>query len=212
MAIINMASIMNKVEAFARSAGGKQRMQKCIQNYTKEGKGQTEAGDKVLTKRAMEDAALKFIEGLQSIAQGHNLPASVMEHFSSLRFSPAVEEQDGSAIIYIYFGGDLERESLYEGGYKGVDNIIAVLNCGYKAKNYVYGWWDGHRPTGDNIYRSGNIENSAFIRSKKDRMGLGFIQQAVSDFNNSYGKEYNVTAEAGDEYCSGKSPNKGGGK
>ena len=68
---------------------------------------------------------------------------------------------------------------------------------------YVYGWWEGHEPTEDNAYRSGwtgSGSTDAYIRSRKDREGLQFIQQAVQDFNGNYGSDYNVVALAGDDY------------
>lgn len=202
MASINMTSIMNKVEAYGRSVNGKLRMRECIQNYANEGKEKTEAGDKILTETDMHKAAAKFIQVLRSTAQSYDLPASVMSHFDSLDTSSIIKMPDGSAMIYVYFGGDLHRDSLYSEGYDGVDNIVAVLNNGYHARDYVYGWWDGHAPSGG---ASGELRNSlskdyAYIRSRKDREGLHFIQQAVQDFNGNYGSEYNVTAVAGDEY------------
>lgn len=202
MASINMASIMNKVEAYGRSINGKLRMRECIQNYANEGKEKTEDGDKILTETDMHKAAAKFIQVLRSTAQSYDLPASVMSRFDSLDTSSILKMPDGSAMIYVYFGGDLHRDSLYSEGYDGVDNIIAVLNNGYHARDYVYGWWDGHAPSGG---ASGELRNSlskdyAYIRSRKDREGLHFIQQAVQDFNGNYGSEYNVTAVAGDEY------------
>ena len=78
-----------------------------------------------------------------------------------------------------------------------------MLNNGYNAKGYVYGWWEGHEPTEDNAYRSGwtgSGSTDAYIRSRKDREGLQFIQQAVQDFNGNYGSDYNVVALAGDDY------------
>lgn len=203
MASINMSSIMNKVNAYSRSVNGKLRMKECIQKYSDDGKAKTEAGDKIITEKEMYEAASKMIQVLRSTAQSHALPASIMSYFDSLDASSIIKMPDGSATIYIYFGGDLHRESLYSEGYDGVDNIIAVLNNGYHARNYVYGWWDGHEPSENNAYRSGWVGGDlgyAYIRSRKDWGGLHFIQQAVQDFNGNYGSDYNVTATAGDDY------------
>ena len=41
--------------------------------------------------------------------------------------------------------------------------------------------------------RSGT-DNDAWVRSKKDREPLKFIQQAIRDFNGNYGSEFDVTA------------------
>ena len=101
----------------------------------------------------------------------------------------------------VYFEDDLHRDSLdNELGYDGIKNIVALFNNGYHAKNYVYGWWDGHRATGDGVLRSGYDNDFAWVRSKKEREPLRFIQQAVADFNASYGAEYGVTAIAGTAY------------
>ena len=201
MANINIGSIMQKVDAYGRSVNGKLRMKECIERYAAEGVNKTAAGDKVITETEMWKAAAKLISVLKSTAQSCDLPASVMQHFDSLHCSEIYEMPDGSSVIYIYFGGDLHRDSLYSEGYDGIDNIVALLNNGYHARNYVYGWWEGHSPTGDNSYRSGGFDsNDAWVRSRKDRNGLGFIQQAVQDFNGNYGADFNVTAIAGDDY------------
>ena len=84
MASINIASIMNKVGAYSRSVNGKLRMRECIQRYSDEGKGKTEAGDKIITEKDMHMAAAKMIQVLRSTAQSYALPASVMSHFDSL--------------------------------------------------------------------------------------------------------------------------------
>lgn len=64
----------------------------------------------------------------------------------------------------------------------------------YHAQNYVYGWWDNHSPSGAAIGHSLYNDNYAWVRSKKERDALKFIQQAISDFNGNYGSEYNITA------------------
>lgn len=201
MASINMASIMNKVGAYSRSVNGKLRMQECIQNYTKEGRQKTEAGGRIISDADMLIAANKMIEFLRGAAMACGLPASVMRHFDSLEASGIEKMPDGSSVVYVRFGGDLHRESLYPEGYDGVNNIVALLNNGYHARDYVYGSWDGHSPTGESIMDlTRTTDFSAYIRSRKDREGLGFIQQAIQNFNSAYGSEYNVTAVAGDDY------------
>lgn len=200
MAGVNIGSIMKKVEAHGRSVNGKLRMQECIDNYVANGVDKTAAGDKIISEADMWQAAAKLIRVLQNTAQSYGLPASVMRHFDSLECSKPIKMPDGSTTIYVYFGDDLHRDSLYSDGYDGVRNIVALLNNGYHAKNYVYGDWDGHAPTGESKFDGRSIDTSAYIRSRKDREGLHFIQQAVQDFNGNYGYDYNVTAVVGDEY------------
>lgn len=197
---INLQSIMKKVEAYGRSVNGKLRMKDCIKKYSTDGKGVTAAGDKVMTETDMYTAASKMIAVLRSTAASYALPASIMNHFDNLDASSVYKMPDGSSVIWIYFEGDLHRDSLYPDEYSGVNNIIALLNNGYHAKNYVYGDWDGHSPTGESKFDGRSIDTSAYIRSRKDREGLQFIQQAIRDFNGNYGSDYNVTAVAGDDY------------
>lgn len=201
MANIDLSSIMKKVEAYGRTANGKLKMKECIEKYSADGVGKTAAGDKIMTEVDMHTAAAKMVHVLQTTAQSYALPASIMKHFDNLECSEIYKMPDGSSTIYIYFGGDLHRDSLYPDGYEdGVSNIVALLNNGYHAKNYVYGDWDGHSPTGESRFDNRSIDTSAYIRSRKDREGLQFIQQAVRDFNGNYGSDYNVTAVAGEDY------------
>ena len=186
MASINISSIMNKVGAYSRSVNGKLRMQDCIKKYSESGKSKTEAGDKIISDKDMYEAAAKMIQVLRSTAQSYALPASVMSHFDSLDASASFKMPDGSATIFIYFGGELHRDSLAPQDYSGIDNVVALINNGYgdhpnMAK--VWGEWHGMR-----------------IHGLTQRTGLHFIQQAVQNFNGNYGSDYNVTAVAGDNY------------
>lgn len=200
MANINLDSIMRKVSAYSRTDNGKAKMRDVIQRYRDSGTRRTGAGDKVITKEDMLIAADKMISVLRSTAQSYGLPASVMKHFDSLDYSRVYEMPDGTSVIYVYFVDDLHRDSLQPEGYDGIRNIVALLNNGYHAKNYVYGYWEGHSPAGESRFDGRSIDTSAYIRSRKDREGLQFIQQAINDFNGNYGADFNVTAVAGDDY------------
>lgn len=200
MPSINLDSIMKKVTAYSRTDSGKAKMHEVIQRYRSDRVEKTGAGDRVMTETDMWTAASKMISVLRSTAQSYGLPASVMRHFDNLGCSKIYEMPDGSSVIYIYFEDDLHRDSLYSEGYDGINNIVALLNNGYHARDYVYGDWDGHRPTGEAVFDGRSIDTSAYIRSRKDREGLHFIQQAIQDFNGNYGTDYNVTAVAADDY------------
>ena len=198
---INIDSVMSKVEAWSKTEEGKHRMKETVERYQKEGRTTTAAGSKIINEQMMTEAAAKFISILQSTARSTDLPESIMKHFASLKYSSPVRMPDGSRSMTVYFEDDLHRDSLdNELGYDGIKNIVALFNNGYHAKNYVYGWWDGHRATGDGVLRSGYDNDFAWVRSKKEREPLRFIQQAVADFNASYGAEYGVTAIAGTAY------------
>lgn len=193
-------SISSKLNAWTKSPHGQAKMQAKLDEYVKDGVKKTAAGDDVINERRIHEAAAKLISVLRSTAESYGLPASVMRHFDGLSCSKIYTMPDGEMCVYIYFGGDLHRDSLYSDGYGGVRNIVAVLNNGYHASNYVYGDWDGHSPTGESVFDGRSIDSSAYIRSRKDREGLHFIQQAIQDFNGNYGSDYNATAVAGDEY------------
>lgn len=203
MAEINLRAIDEKCRRWSNTTEGKRRMRQAMREAVREGRQYTGCGDRVATETDMWTAAAKLINVLHSTAQSYGLPASVMAHFDSLHSSEIHQMPDGTSVIYIYFGDDLHRDSLYSDGYDGVDNIVAVLNNGYHAANYVYGSWDGHSPTGESLFDGRSIDTSAYIRSRKDRDGLAFMQQAVQDFNGNYGADFNVTAVVGDEYTGG---------
>lgn len=207
---INMGSIMRKAMSFSESPEGKRRMKACLEKYEKEGRKTTAAGDKLISEDMMWEAAAKMIQVLRDTARSMDLPESVLRHFDSLDCTKPIKMSDGSMVINIYFedkfDGGLYRESLEdgEGGHTGdgINNIIALFNNGAHASKFVYGWWNGHKPEGEALTRSGGQLDAdyAWVRSRKDREALHFIQQAVSDFNGNYGYEYGVTAVAGDEY------------
>ena len=192
---------MSKVSAYAQSSAGKEKMNKRIQQYVSSGVKQTAAGDKILTEDKMWEAVSKFLYVMRVTAAEYGLPESVMEHINGLESAGQIRKTPDGYEIALYFEGDLHRDSLDNDlGYEGVDNIVALFNNGYHARNYVYGWWEGHKATGDGVLRSGVGTDFAWVRSKKEREPLHFIQQAVHDFNVNYGADYGVTAVAGTAY------------
>lgn len=192
---------MSKVSAYAQSSAGKEKMNKRIQQYVSSGVKQTAAGDKILTEDKMWEAVSKFLYVMRVTAAEYGLPESVMEHINGLESAGQIRKTPDGYEIALYFEGDLHRDSLDNDlGYEGVDNIVALFNNGYHARNYVYGWWEGHKATGDGVLRSGVGTDFAWVRSKKEREPLHFIQQAVHDFNANYGADYGVTAVAGTAY------------
>lgn len=206
MATINIGSIMNKVGAYSRSVEGKLRMKERINKYASEGQNKTAGGSKVMTEDDMYRAAYKMMDVLKQTAKESDLPPSVMQHILTMDCSKPYKMPDGHMEIWIYFGGDMHRESLEDGdgGHtgEGVNNIVALFNNGAHTSDYVYGWWNNHSPTGEALTRSSHVDGFAWVRSKKDREALHFIQQAVGDFNGNYGYDFNVTAVAGDDYIS----------
>ena len=202
MVNISASSIQQKVENWSRFSEGKRRIKEVINKYEKEGRQTTQAGSRLQHSEAsIYEAADKMISVLRNAARDAELPNSVLAHFDSLDHSSIIKMPGGSSVVYIYFTDDLHRPSLDNDlGYEGINNIIALFNNGAHAESYIYGWWDGHTATGEALFRSSGVNNSTWVRSQKDREGLHFIQQAVSDFNGNYGSIYNATAVAGGDY------------
>jgi len=201
--MINASALQRKAEAWSRTPEGQRRMKEVIDRYRKEGRTTTAAGSRLDSRAMLIEAADKMMLILRRAAMEANLPSSVMKHFDSMTYGNPIALSDGTYMLGIYFTDDLHRDSLENDytNYEGVDNIIALFNNGAHAEDYVYGWWNGPSPSGEAIAHSmTGTEDYAWVRSKKDREGLYFIQQAVADFNGNYGSQYNVTATAGSDY------------
>jgi hypothetical protein len=187
---------MAKVKAYSESSEGKKRMEECVDTYRALGIKKTAAGTKVLTEEDMSLAVCRLMDCIITAAEEHDVPESVLRHLRDYSDSDICRLSGSSggkygAMIFIYFGYGRSRKSLYEEKYEGVDDIVRLFNNGYHAKKYVYGWWDGHSPTGAPEYGR-EVEGSVWIRSKKDREGAHFIEEGIHDFEGNYASLYNV--------------------
>ena len=195
-------SLQSKLTAYFNSPAAKKKIDAKIQEYHSSGAARTASGVSIAPEDRMMRASAKFMELLHKNALACDLPASVIKHIEDMASASPVHTKDGFELP-IWFGGDLHRDSLENDStsYDGIDNIVALFNNGYNASDYVYGWWDNHSPTGSALGHSlmGN-EDFAWVRSKKDREPLHFIQQTIADFNGNYGADYDVTAVAADIY------------
>lgn len=123
----------------------------------------------------------------------------------SLSSSGPTKNPDGSYSVQIFFDEeDLRRESL-ENDYQtytgdGIENIVALFNNGMDAKDFAYGWWDNHGPSGSAFSRSMPGDKFAWVRSKKHRDPLLFMQAAVEEFNTKYSARYGVSVVLSDDY------------
>lgn len=169
---IDMTSINKKIEAFLNSPAGKKKIAQAV-NVKISSIGAEEANA----------AAQNMISVLRSTAGGYGLPESVAGCFDGLSASAPVKVSDNRYEVSINLGGNLARNSLAPSKYGSVDNIVALFNNGYDAGNYVY-------PEGE----------SKYTRSRKSRPGLHFMQQAVSNFNSSYGASHNAVATLSGKY------------
>lgn len=189
---MNTNSIMQKVRAYINSSAGKNRSEKYIYECRVKDKKITEAGSRVITFRDMCIAADSLIEMIYDAASKRAVPSSVLNHIGSLKYLGPYEVGNKSTDkvyykIEFYFEDDLSRPSLYKEKYDGIDNIVALINNGYSARDYVYGIWSGH-------------ENLGRIRSRIERDGSHFIQIAINDFNRLLGAFYKAEATEGAEY------------
>lgn len=202
MAQINMASIMSKVRAYAKTNECKKRSQDYIAQCRQAGRSTTESGETIITEEIMCRAAETMIATLRQIAQEHQLPASVQEHFNSLEYSqPRVVGNQGEVYqVDIWFSDDLSRMSLLiptgkRAGQRtgdGIQNIVSLFDTGYSASHSVFGTWDGH-------------EDAGVIRSRSQLDGKHFMSQAVDSFNRAWSEIYGVRAmiAADTEFYSG---------
>lgn len=208
---LNMSAIMDKAQRYAKSKDGIMRQNEVIQHALKHNNGILPSGKKIISDETMEQAVAKFIHVLCETARSYGLPQSVMNHLETADQVGGLHIENGDGFVYIYFGGDMFRPSLYDeyegpNGERGAQNIVAIFNNGYHAKNYVYGPWTGHdndaSKNSDPMRTSWEYNKDwsqrfvdPFIRSRREREGLHFIQQAIDDFNGNYGSQFNVTAK-----------------
>ena len=195
--MISDSDIMKKLNAYAKTPTGKKRMGTCLKKAQETGKPLA-SGEVVPSKKHMSEMASALVEMIR-----RRFPASIADVGNTLTATKPIRKSDGSYEVTLKFDhGSLHRDSLENDlGYDGIDNIVALFNNGYHAKNYVYGWWNGHRPTGESVYRSGSTQGEyAWIRSEKEREALQFMQEAVEEFNTVYGSKYDVTVQLGSDY------------
>lgn len=180
---INMGSIMAKVNAFAKSSAGKRRIAAATG-------GAGGGGSVNLEERRAEmiAAGQEMVALLRQHASGAGLPASVMDHIESFIALAPIIDDDGSGSLAITMTSNPSRPSLYPEKYDGAYNIVAIFNNGYEASNVVYG-----RPEVE-VEGQLSIDGFFYAKSKQHRDGLGFMQDAVADFNAKFGGKYNVKA------------------
>ena len=179
--MISADKIMGKVQKYANSPVGKKRIDKFLNEKRKSGEPLA-SGQVLLNRDIMIELAVKFREIIYK-----HLPDNIKDvgTENNLVICEPVKTTGGRYNISLKFNKDvIRRSSLWEDGYPdGIENIVALLNNGYAARDYVYGMWKGKK-----------------VRSLLSRDGEGFMQDAVREFNNAYGKKYNVTAILGSIY------------
>lgn len=172
MASINMDSILAKAKAYTKSAEFQKQLESKTDEIILTGGGKpTGAFGAAISIAGASAAADKFIEVLQG--EIRSLGGTIE---ADLAHGEPYKVGKNRYQIAVWFSGELSRESLHPcGNYKGINNIIALFNKGYTARNRVYGTWHGNQ-----------------IASLQHRDGLGFISSAVNNFMGNYGNEYGV--------------------
>lgn len=194
--MISKSALNDKLKAYANTSVGKRRMRDCIQTARDSGKTLASGGN-VVDKKLMLEMAYALAEMIRK-----RLPSSISDVGDTLSVSAPARRPDGSYKVVLNFDASaLHRNSLENDlGYNGIDNIVALFNNGYHAKNYVYGWWDGHQPSGESVYRSGSTGDYAWVRGEKEREALRFMQSAEAEFNAVYASKYGVIVQLGSDY------------
>ena len=180
--VINEAAIQAKVRAWGKTAEGQAKINRVINNYIQTGTSSVTITGNIITEAQMAEAAEKMKSILIQCSSG--LPSSVQAHVANTSIGAITQTGPSSYSVELSFEGDMFRESLQPSIYGGVDNIVALFNNGYFARNEVYGDWHGYR-----------------VFSKKERAGTHFVTHAVAVFNSTCGGQYHATASASGEYA-----------
>lgn len=166
--LINMKSILGKIDTYMKSDAGKERKAKAVAKS-----GVTIAVGKMYAE--------ELIGIIQKKASELGVSTSVIDDIGDAIYSDIDTDSDGNSYINIYFRKDsIHRDSLYiskgkragERTGNGIDNIIALMNNGYSASKQVYGEWTRTK-TGETLH----------IGSKTNREPLMFIQESINEFN-----------------------------
>lgn len=194
--MISEVEIQRRLNQYVMTEAGKRKIDACIREHRQTGRplanGEIVIGPKEMTE--MADALIGMIQ--------RRIPEAIAQAGQTLRSTQPVKRADGSYRVEVRFDkAALHRDSLENDlGYEGIDNIVALFNNGYHAKNYVYGWWDGHSATGDGVLRSGPSGDFAWVKSRREREPLLFMQEAVDEFNTVYGDRYHVVVDLASDY------------
>lgn len=187
MASINMESILSKIKKYTASDEGQEKINKLVDKVIL-GHIKLETKGECATP---EEAADKFVEVLkkeinshamsQGGLSGRGLGGTAIDALTNIEHGAPIKLDKTHYQIEVWFSGNLHRDSLAPDYFDGIDNIVALLNRGYSARNVVYGTWVGH-----------GYADSFNIPSLQHREGLHFIENAVTDYMSNYSNKYGV--------------------
>lgn len=202
---ISAAGLQTLVEQYAITQEGQKAMSDTIVEHVNTGRTFAN-GSAPISQARMEKAASAMISILRSA-----LPDSIKSVGAHIGRDIPKQAVDGDFVVKIKFDEDaLRRESLLkeiEPGHvdsgertgDGIDNIVQLLNNGTTkgAKAYAYGYWDR---SGANDDGSSGAGDYAYVRSRRNRDPMYFMQHAIMVFNRTYGKMYHAEAELSSIY------------
>lgn len=179
-------SLEAALKKWANSKEGKAQLKQSQINAIKKGDFRGAFGGPGGLDYSPEFYAEEFIEILRNeIRASSRMDGTPFEYGDYLYWVDiGYDETREKYVLHINFDEtNLHRESWYAEKYRdGVSNIAALINTGYRARDYVY-----NKETGQ--------------RSLKIREGEFYVQSAVSKFLSMYGDH--ISIEIGDEFISG---------
>lgn len=176
MAKINVESCQKALDRYLGSSAGKAAVSKYRRDALT-GKSSSRG----IGIHTIGETINKFAELIWKAECASDLTADALYALSHVDLVNSTPEElpDGSFRVRMWFEDNSFHPSLYKAKYGGVDNIANLLDEGYHARDYVYGVWKGHEELGR-------------IPSMPDREGANFVQKAMDELKNKYGKEYGV--------------------
>lgn len=182
MAVVNWSSILSKAEACMKAPEKKKEMQDIVDRRVIGGFGGSGTNNVIR-------AANRFVEILKECIDecaGSNfsngdLGETAIDALKNITIGTAEEYGDENrySIPITFSMDDRHRDSLAPDVFRGVDDIVVLLNNGYPRDGHemgvVYGKWHGR-----------NIQNL------RDRQGAHFIESAVHKFMTSESRKYGV--------------------
>ena len=167
---LNTASVVGKLEKWARSADGVRRLQQTVDQYIKKDVRKSQYGSKIVTIGMMNDIAQELCDMINMNAGSSGLAATVMAHISSLTPIKASAGYGGSIKAGVSFrDADMSRPSIQPAMYGSIDNIVALFEFGWEAGRHTFGPWHGE-----------------WIVSRIEHEPLYFIHNAVEELESKY--------------------------
>lgn len=203
---IDEGAILKKVEDARQRPQVKKRIERKMNIHAQTGE-KLESGDYVVGPAIAGRLARTLVSMIRA-----ELPEQIKEVGSAISCTKPVRLPNGGYSVDIKFDKSaifresLENDDSYfaeHNGFTGdgISNIVALFNNGVQAKGHVYGYWNGHRPTGSALaFSVHGDEDYAWVRSAKDREPLHFMQKVEQKFNAMFSQKYCVTIILGSDY------------